>query len=96
MFLPVAVTLAIQTLVAFAIYSTPVMAPVATREIGVQAAAIGYFIAAAYVSSMSGAQPLAASARPPRQSASPAWLTRIGPKRATQPPAAAEPSMLPT
>jgi len=72
MFLPVAVTLAIQTLVAFAIYSTPVMAPVATREIGVQAAAIGYFIAVAYVGSMLGS------------AAAGGWVARFGPIRVSQ------------
>ncbi len=46
-------------------------------------------------SSTSGGEALAASARPHRASTRPAWLTRIGPKRATQPPAAAEPIMLP-
>lgn len=72
MLLPVAVTLAIQTLVAFAIYSTPVMAPVATREIGVQAAAIGYFIAVAYVGSMLGS------------AAAGGWVARFGPIRVSQ------------
>ena len=71
-FLPVAVTLAIQTLVAFAIYSTPVMAPVATREIGVSAAAIGYFVAVAYVGSMLGS------------AAAGGWVARFGPIRVSQ------------
>ena len=72
MLLPVAVTLAIQTLVAFAIYSAPVMAPVATREIGVPAAAIGYFIAVAYAGSMLGS------------AAAGGWVARFGPIRVSQ------------
>jgi MFS family permease len=52
--LPVAVTLAIQTLVAVAVYSAPVMAPVAGPDLGVQAAWIGYYIAIVYLGSMVG------------------------------------------
>ncbi len=52
--LPVSVTLAIQTLVAIAVFSAPVMAPVAGPDLGVQAAWIGYYIAFVYIGSMSG------------------------------------------
>ena len=52
--LPLAVTLAIQTLVAFAIYCAPVMAPVASRDLGLAPSAIGYYIAVAYAGSMLG------------------------------------------
>jgi MFS family permease len=52
---PIAVTLAIQTLVALAVYSAPVMAPVAgPRDFGVSAAWIGYYIALVYLGSMLG------------------------------------------
>ena len=51
---PVAVTLAIQTLVAVAVFSAPVMAPVAGPDLGVQAAWIGYYIAFVYLGSMTG------------------------------------------
>ncbi len=53
--LPVGVTLLIQTLVALAVYSAPVMAPVAgPRDLGVPAAWIGYYIAIVYLGSMLG------------------------------------------
>ncbi len=53
--LPVGVTLAIQTLVALAVYSAPVMAPVAAlRDFGVSASWIGYYIALVYLGSMLG------------------------------------------
>ncbi len=53
--LPVAVTLAVQTMVAVAVYSAPVMAPVAgPRDLGVPAAWIGYYIAIVYLGSMFG------------------------------------------
>lgn len=48
------------------------LAPVATREIGVQAAAIGYFIAVAYVGSMLGS------------AAAGGWVARFGPIRVSQ------------
>jgi MFS family permease len=70
--LPLAVTLAIQTLVAFAIYSAPVMAPVATRELGVPAAAVGYYIAVAYAGSMLGS------------AGAGGWVARYGPIRVSQ------------
>ena len=140
-----AITFAIQTIVALAVYCAPVMAPVAGPALGVSPAAVGYYIAASYFGSMmssaaaggwiarfgpirvsqaglalacaglalaASAVPVLvmlggfvvglgygpstpASARPAQASASPAWLTRIGPKRAIQPPAAAELIMLP-
>ncbi len=52
--LPLGATFAVQTLVALGVYCAPVMAPVAARELGVPAAAIGYFIATAYLGSMVG------------------------------------------
>ena len=51
---PVAVTLTIQTLVAVAVYSAPVMAPVAGPALGVPAAWVGYYIAIVYAGSMLG------------------------------------------
>ncbi len=50
----------------------PVLAPVATREIGVPAPAIGYFIAVAYVGSMLGS------------AAAGGWAARFGPIRVSQ------------
>jgi MFS family permease len=70
--LPLAVTLAVQTLVAFAIYSAPVMAPVATRDLGVPASAIGYYVAIAYAGSMVGS------------AAAGGWVARFGPIRVSQ------------
>ena len=52
--LPVAVTLAIQTLVAVAVTVAAVMAPVAGPDLGVPAAWIGYYIAIVYLGSMTG------------------------------------------
>ena len=55
LFAPVSLTLAVQTLVALAVYSAPVMAPVAApRDFGVPAAWIGYYIAIVYLGSMLG------------------------------------------
>ena len=54
MALPLAATFAIQTLVAFAMYSAPVMAPVAALAFSLSPASVGYFIALAYVGSMLG------------------------------------------
>jgi len=55
LFAPVSLTLAIQTLVALAVYSAPVMAPAAAqRDFGVPAAWIGYYIAIVYLGSMFG------------------------------------------
>ena len=70
--LPLAVTLAVQTLVAFAIYSAPVMAPVATRELGLAPAAVGYYIAVAYAGSMLGS------------AGAGGWVARYGPIRVSQ------------
>ena len=55
LFAPVSLTLAVQTLVALAVYSAPVMAPVAgPRDFGVPASWIGYYIALVYLGSMLG------------------------------------------
>ncbi len=69
---PLAVTLAIQTLVAVAMYCAPVIAPAAVRDLGVSASAIGWFIATAYLGSMIGS----ASAG--------GWMARVGPIRMSQ------------
>jgi MFS family permease len=71
-YLPLAVTLAIQTLVAFAVYSAPVMAPVAGPALGVSPAAVGYYIAIAYLGSMLGS------------AAAGGWVARFGPIRVSQ------------
>lgn len=52
--LPLAVTFAIQTMVALAVYCSPVMAPVAAPELGFAPSAVGYFIAITYFGSMIG------------------------------------------
>jgi MFS family permease len=70
--LPLAVTLAVQTFVAVAMYSPPVMAPVAAPELGVAPSAIGYFVATAYLGSMIGS------------SAAGGWVARAGPVRVSQ------------
>ena len=55
LFAPVCLTLAVQTLVALAVYSAPVMAPVAgPGDFGVPASWIGYYIAIVYLGSMLG------------------------------------------
>ena len=72
MLLPVSVTFAVQTLVAFAIYSAPVMAPVAGPALGVSPAAVGYYIAIAYLGSMIGS------------AAAGGWVARFGPIRVSQ------------
>lgn len=51
---PVSATFAIQTLVAFAVYSAPVMAPVAGPALGYSASAVGYFVSISYLGSMVG------------------------------------------
>lgn len=61
-----------QTLVAFAIYSAPVMAPVAARALGLPASAVGYYIAAAYLGSMLSS------------AAAGGWVARFGPIRVSQ------------
>ena len=70
--LPLAATLAIQALVALAIYSTPVMAPVAAPSLGLSPSAIGYFIALAYLGSMVGSVTAGG------------WSARFGPIRVSQ------------
>lgn len=67
-----AVTFAIQTLVAVAVYSAPVMAPVAAPDLQLPASAVGWFIAAVYLGSMVGS----ASAG--------GWVARLGPIRVSQ------------
>lgn len=70
--LPLAVTLAIQTLVAVAVYCAPVMAPVASRELQVSASAVGWFIAIVYLGSMVGSVTAGG------------WVARFGPIRVSQ------------
>ncbi|MGA8048887.1 MAG: MFS transporter [Burkholderiales bacterium] len=70
--LPLGVTLAVQTLVALAVYSSPVMAPVAAPALGLAPSAIGYFVAIAYFGSMLGTVTSAG------------WLARFGPIRVSQ------------
>jgi len=69
---PLAVTLAIQTLVAVAVYCAPVMAPVAARDLAMPASAVGWFIAAVYLGSMVGS------------SSAGGWVARLGPIRVSQ------------
>ena len=70
--LPLAVTLAVQTLVAFAVYCAPVMAPVAGPALGFSPSAVGYYIAATYLGSMIGS------------AAAGGWVARFGPIRVSQ------------
>ena len=70
--LPLTVTLAIQTLVAVAVYCAPVMAPVAARELQVSPSAIGWFIATVYLGSMVGSVTAGG------------WVARFGPIRVSQ------------
>jgi MFS family permease len=70
--LPLAVTLAVQTLVAVAVYGTPVMAPVAAPALGVAPSAIGYFVAIVYFGSMLGTV------------TSGGWVARFGAIRVSQ------------
>lgn len=70
--LPLAVTLAIQTLVAVAVYCAPVMAPVAARELQVSPSAIGWFISTVYLGSMAGSVTAGG------------WVARFGPLRVSQ------------
>ena len=70
--LPLLVTLAVQMLVAFAVYCAPVMAPVAGPALGVSASAVGYYIAASYFGSMISS------------AAAGGWIARFGPIRASQ------------
>ncbi|HTN28747.1 MAG TPA: MFS transporter [Burkholderiales bacterium] len=69
---PLAVTFAIQTLVAVAMYCAPVIAPAAVRDLGVSPSAIGWFIATAYLGSMIGSASAAG------------WMARVGPIRMSQ------------
>jgi MFS family permease len=70
--LPLVITFAIQTLVALAVYSAPVMAPVAGPALGFSPAAVGYYIAASYLGSMIGS------------AAAGGWVARFGPIRVSQ------------
>ncbi|OFZ96899.1 MAG: hypothetical protein A2Z64_02405 [Betaproteobacteria bacterium RIFCSPLOWO2_02_67_12] len=70
--LALAVTLAIQTLVAVAVYCAPVMAPVAARDLQVPPSAIGWFIATVYLGSMVGSVTAGG------------WVARFGPIRVSQ------------
>lgn len=70
--LPLAVTFTVQTLAAFAIYCAPVMAPVAAPALGVEASAVGYYIAATYAGSMLASV------------VSGGWVSRYGPIRVSQ------------
>lgn len=70
--LPLGITFAVQTLVAFAVYSAPVMAPVAGPALGFSPAAVGYYIAASYLGSMIGS------------AVAGGWVARFGPIRVSQ------------
>ncbi len=70
--LPLAITFAVQAMVALAIYGAPVMAPVAAPALGVSASAVGYYIAAAYFGSMLSS------------AVAGGWLARFGPIRISQ------------
>jgi len=67
-----AITFAIQTFVAFAVYCAPVMAPVAGPALGFSPAAVGYYIAGSYLGSMLGS------------AAAGGWIARFGPIRVSQ------------
>jgi len=67
-----AITFAIQTFVAFAVYCAPVMAPVAGPALGFAPAAVGYYIAGSYLGSMAGS------------AAAGGWIARFGPIRVSQ------------
>ncbi|MEO8143077.1 MAG: MFS transporter [Betaproteobacteria bacterium] len=69
---PLAITFAIQTLAALAVYCAPVMAPVAGPALGVSPAAVGYYIAASYLGSMFSS------------AAAGGWVARFGPIRVSQ------------
>jgi MFS family permease len=70
--LALAATLAIQTLVAVAVYCAPVMAPVAARALHVSPQAVGWFIAVVYLGSMLGSVTAGG------------WVARFGPIRVSQ------------
>lgn len=69
---PLAVTFAIQTMVALAVACAPVMAPVAAPALGVAPSAIGYFITFIYFGSMIGTVTAGGS------------VARLGPIRVSQ------------
>jgi MFS family permease len=70
--LPLAATLAIQTLVSVTMYTAPVMAPAAAPQLGVAPAAVGYFVSLAYLGSMIGTATAGG------------WVARFGPIRVSQ------------
>jgi MFS family permease len=70
--LPLAVTFAVQALVAFAVYCAPVMAPVAGPALGYAPSAVGYYIAVTYCGSMIGS------------AVAGGWVARFGPIRVSQ------------
>ena len=70
--LPLAATLAIQTLVSTAVYCAPVMAPAAAPALGLSPAAVGYFVTVVYVGSMIGTATAGG------------WSARFGPIRVSQ------------
>ena len=70
--MPLAATLAIQTLVSITMYAAPVMAPAAAPLLGVAPAAIGYFVTVAYFGSMIGTATAGG------------WVARFGPIRVSQ------------
>lgn len=70
--LALAVTLAVQTLAAFAVYCAPVLAPLAAPALGIAPSAVGYYIAATYAGSMVGS------------AVAGGWVARFGPIRVSQ------------
>ena len=70
--LPLAITFAVQALVAFAVYCAPVMAPVAGPALGYSPSAVGYYIAVSYCGSMISS------------AAAGGWVSRFGPIRVSQ------------
>ena len=70
--LALAATLAIQTLVAVAVYCAPVMAPVAARALGLSPNAVGWFITVVYLGSMLGSVTAGG------------WMARLGAIRVSQ------------
>src|SRR5690606_21275522 len=70
--LPLAATLAIQTLLSFTMYCAPVMAPAAAPELGISPAAIGYFVTFAFLGAAFGTM------------TGGGWVGRFGPIRVSQ------------
>ena len=70
--MPLAATLAIQTLVSATMYCAPVIAPAAAPVLGVAPSAIAYFVTVAYLGSMIGAVTAGG------------WIARFGPIRVSQ------------